>query len=71
MKVCGFNIVVKRLLVIQVFVPDCLKMDEMSGIENFGLHCFVNSLVQCVSNFNGVVTQMREYSDRHTIPGKS
>ena len=71
MKVHGFNITVKRLLVIQVFVPDCLKMDDMSGIENFGLHCFLNSLVQCVSNFNGVVTQMREHSDMHAIPGKS
>ena len=71
MKVCGFNIVVKRLIEIQVFVPDCLKTDDRSGIENFGLHCYVNSLVQCVSNFNPVITQRREHSNRHAIPGKS
>ena len=63
MKVHGFKIAVKKL-------PACLEGDKMSGIENFGLHCFANSLVQCVSNFNGVITQMCEHSDRHTIPGK-
>ena len=64
MQVPGFNIAVKKL-------PTCLQIDKMSGIEDFGLQCFANSLVQCMSNFNGVVTQMCEYSDRHVICGKS
>ena len=64
MKVHGFKSTVKKL-------PAYLESDKMSGIENFGLHCFANSLVQCMSNFNGVITQMREHNDRHSIPGKS
>ena len=64
MKVRGFKSAVKKL-------PACLESDKMSGMENFGLHCFANSLVQCVSNFNGVLTQMHEHNDRHEIPGKS
>ena len=42
----------------------------MSGIENFGLHCFANAVIQCLANVENVIRVMCEHNDRHTIPGK-
>ena len=42
----------------------------MSGIENFGLHCYANAVFQCISSSFDVYESMQKHSDMHTIPGK-